>query len=313
MKAKHLLLGLLVTCIWGLNFSVIKLGLESINPFVLAACRFFLAAIPWVFVVRKPNVSLRVVGAYGLLFGVGLWGIVTLAIQVGVSAGVASLVLQFSPFFTVLLSAYWFQERLYLAQIIGIGLAAAGLIYITTLTDGSVSIASIGLVLVGALSWSVSNVLVKQYRPKPMFSFLIWSSLFSPIPLVLLAYLSDGYAPFEGLVGRFDALAIFSILFQVYVTTIFGYWAWNSLIDKYPLSKVAPLSLLVPIFGLIGSYAIFGEHIGLGKIVSAGLVLLGLAFLISTATAQRISHIFRLRNAFRRTVADSPHGTKHPK
>lgn len=281
MKTRHLLLGVLVMAIWGLNFSVIKLGLESVDPFLLAACRFLLSAIPLVFFVRKPNVSMWITAIYGLLFGIGLWGIVTFAIQIGVSAGIASLVLQSSAFFTILLGAYWFGDRLYVTHWAGIGLATMGLVCLIALTPGTLSIAGLLLVLLGALSWSVSNILVKQYRPAPMFSFLVWSSLFSPVPLVCLTVLTQGYRPFDDFVTQFDGLALFSIAFQVYITTVFGYWAWNGLISRYPLSHIAPLSLLVPIFGLLGSSAIFGETIGYGKVVSALLILLGLIVITS--------------------------------
>ncbi|WP_109992158.1 EamA family transporter [Salinisphaera sp. LB1] len=281
MKTRDLLLGICVMAIWGLNFSVIKLGLERLDPFLLAACRFLLSAIPLVFFVRKPNVPMAVIAGYGLLFGVGLWGIVTLAMQIGVSAGIASLVLQISAFFTIFLSAYWFGDRLYASHWVGIGLAAVGLVCLLALTPGRLSVPGLLLVILGALSWSVSNLLVKQYRPVPMFSFLVWSSLFSPVPLVCLAILTEGYQPLEDFAAQVDGLALFSIAFQVYVTTVFGYWAWNRLVSRYALSQVAPLSLLVPIFGLLGSAAIFGEAIGYGKVLAAVLILLGLILITS--------------------------------
>ena len=40
MKQNDLLLAVLVTFIWGVNFSVIKLGLMSLDPFILSAMRF---------------------------------------------------------------------------------------------------------------------------------------------------------------------------------------------------------------------------------------------------------------------------------
>lgn len=49
MQKKHLLLAILVTAVWGLNFPVTKLGLTGIDPLLLTALRFALAALPWVF------------------------------------------------------------------------------------------------------------------------------------------------------------------------------------------------------------------------------------------------------------------------
>ena len=91
MKLKHTLLAIFITAIWGLNFSVIKLGLESVDPYILAGIRFFLCAIPAVFFIKKPAIDIKYLIVYGLLFGVGLWGIVNLGIQAGLSAGIAAL------------------------------------------------------------------------------------------------------------------------------------------------------------------------------------------------------------------------------
>lgn len=49
MQKKHLALAVLVTAVWGLNFPITKLGLVGIDPLLLTALRFTLAALPWVF------------------------------------------------------------------------------------------------------------------------------------------------------------------------------------------------------------------------------------------------------------------------
>ncbi len=277
MKLRDILLAIFITAIWGINFSVIKLGLLSTDPFILAGIRFVLVAVPAVLFVRRPAVRWRDLIAYGLLFGVGLWGVVNLGIQAGLSAGIASLVLQFSAFFTILLGAAVFRERVSRYQLAGIVVAIAGLASIITITDGSASRAGIALVIAGALSWSVANLVIKRSGTKAVLGFLVWSSLFSPLPLFAIAWLQHGSGAFTAAFAQLDARATFSILFQAWPTTLFGYWVWNVLIRKYPVSTVAPLSLLVPIFGMLGSAAIFGEHIGTTKLLATALIVLGLA------------------------------------
>jgi O-acetylserine/cysteine efflux transporter len=277
MRTKHLLMAVLITVIWGFNFSVIKLGLRSIDPFVLAGIRFTLCALPAVFFLPRPRVACRYLAGYGLLFGVGLWGIVNLGIQAGVSAGIASLVLQFSAFFTILLGAFVFRESVSKYQYAGILVALVGLANIIAITDGTVTLLGLFLVIMGALSWSAANITIKMSGTREMLGFLAWSCLFSPIPLFLIAYLSQGTGIFTQTLVDLDGIAIFSILFQAYPTTILGYWIWNSLLKTYPVSTVAPLSLLVPIFGLTGSALIFGETVGFIKVSAAALIVTGLA------------------------------------
>lgn len=276
MRARHILLAVLITAIWGLNFSVIKFGLATIDPIVLAGIRFALCALPAVFLVRKPDVPWRYIAGYGLVFGVGLWGLVNLGIAAGVSAGIASLALQTSVFFTMALGAAVFREHLTNLQYAGAAAALAGLACISLVSDGSVTITGLVLVVAGAVAWSVANLIVKQSGASNMLAFVVWSSAFSPIPLFVLGYLRNGWATYAQTWHSLDVAAIGSVLFQVYPVTIFGYWAWNRLLRQYPLAQVAPLSLLVPVFGVCGSVLFFNERLPLIKLAAMVLIVLGL-------------------------------------
>lgn len=276
MNIKDFALAVLITAIWGVNFSVIKMGLESLDAFTLAGFRFLLCALPLVFFIKKPDVSIIYVAAYGLTFGVGLWGMVSLGIHFGASAGMASLILQMSAFLTVLLGVIFLGDNIDRIKILGFAIAIAGLGFIFMVTDGSVTTIGLVFVLIGALAMSATNIIVKVSGAKRIFAFIIWSSLFSPIPLFLIAYFTQGQSALVSSLVNIDGKAIFSILFQVYPTTLFGYWVWNSLINKYQVSKVAPLSLLVAIFGVAGSFLIFNETIGTEKLIAIVLIMTGL-------------------------------------
>jgi O-acetylserine/cysteine efflux transporter len=290
MKKIDLLVGIFVMAIWGANFSVIKLGLGSLDPFMLTALRFAFCAVPFVFFIKKPNVRISVIALYGILFGVGLWGIVNLGIYVGLSAGLASLILQFSAFFTIILAALTFGERISKFQIAGIVVALSGLIFIMGATDGNVSITGALLVICGAICWSCCNIIVRKNKPDNMLAFIVWSSAFSAIPLFLITFMVKGYQPFYDLSQTINATTTFSILFQSYITTIFGYWVWNSLLKKYPTSSIAPLSLFVPVFGLITSWVVFDEQIVAGRIFAALLIITGMTIFIF---AKSIESYFR--------------------
>ena len=276
MKARHLLLAISITAIWGANFSVIKLGLTTVDPFILAGIRFTLCALPAIFFIPKPDVQWRYIIGYGLVFGIGLWGVVNLGIKSGLSAGIASLVLQFSAFFTILLGSWIFKESISRFQYAGMGLALCGLLSIVSIVDGTVTTAGLILVLLGAVAWSAANVINKKAKTTQVFAFLVWSSAFSPIPLFALDYAVNGSTGYSALVNQLDYRAVLSILFQVYPNTLFGYWVWNSLLKRYPVSTVAPLSLLVPVFGLLGSVMIFNESLSVNKIVAVVLIVSGL-------------------------------------
>ncbi|AYN38369.1 hypothetical protein D9753_04885 [Streptomyces dangxiongensis] len=301
MKKQHILIAVAITAIWGLNFSIIKIGLESVDPLILAGIRFALSALPAVFFLKRPQVPWRYTIGYGLVFGVGLWGVVNLGIKAGLSSGIASLVLQFSAFLTIVLGAVVFRESLSRFQYLGIAVALVGLFSITFVTDGTVTLAGVALVLLGAVSWSVANVILKKAAPKETLAFMVWSSLFSPLPLFLLDLVVNGTKGYAELPHQIGWAAVLSILFQAYPNTVLGYAVWNWLLREYPVSTVAPLSLLVPIFGVLGSVLIFDESLPPLKLVAGALVVAGLVIglygkrLAGSGTAVRLPSPSRSR------------------
>ncbi len=277
MLKKHLALAVLVTLVWGVNFPITKLGLRALDPFVLTGIRFALAALPLVFFVKRPAVPFRYVAAYGLIFGLGMWGVINYAIQVGVSPGIASLIIQLSVFFTLGWGVVLFHETIRRTQRVGAVLALIGLAGIIASQHGSHAVLGVMLIVFSALAWSVGNVIIKLSGVKEIFAFMVWTSLIPPIPLFLVAWLLHGSAPFENLHASLNLTALLSILFQVCLATHFAYWGWNSLLKLYPVSTVAPLSLLIPVFGIASSLLILGERVSTPELVSIAVIIVGLA------------------------------------
>lgn len=276
MNNKDLLLCIFVMIIWGLNFSVIKLGVNEIDPLLLTALRFTFAVFPAVFFVKRPQVKWRYLVAYGLTFAIGVWGMGSWSIQAGLSAGMASVLMQMNVVISLLVGYFLLKESVTSMRVLGSIIAIMGLILSVSVTDGSVTTLGLFLILLASLSWSITSLIVKKAGTKEVFSFSIWGMLFAPLPLFTLAYFQSAPEQLMTLNSLFNSSVLFSVLFQAYPVTLFGYWVWNRLLVKYPLSTVAPLSLLVPIFGLLGSAVFYQEQIGWVKAMSCLLVITGL-------------------------------------
>ena len=87
----------------------------------------------------------------------------------------------------------------------------------------------------------------------------------------------NGQAAFVSSFSNISSLGLLSILIQAYPVTLLGYWSWNKLIARYPMSTMAPLTLLVPIFGFAGSIIFYHEPIGLTKLTACAFILTGIA------------------------------------
>ena len=279
--------GLAVTIIWGANFSVIGLGLQALDAFLLTLLRFSFCAFPLVLFIQRPSgVSYATLALYGGLFGAGLWGVVNIAMANGLSAGMSSVFLQFSAFFTIVLSRLFLKEPINRVHGAGLLCSVVGLLLILQLSEKVSTTQGIVLVLVAAFAWSLCNLIVKLKKPADMVAFIVWSSLFA-VPVILLLTLGfKGLRPFETLWDDLTWGAGFSVLFQCYVTTIGGYWVWNNLMKKYPASMVAPLSLMVPVSGLLTSWLLFDERLSLAQWSAIGLVFIGIGIFVNSAGIQ---------------------------
>ena len=128
LRARDLLAALVVVILWGVNFVAMKWGLRSFSPFQLGAARYLCAALPLVLLVRPPRMHWRWVLLFGLFQGVGQFGFLFMGLKVGMTAGLASVLLQTQVFFTALLGFALLRERPGLPLRVGMGLAALGLV-----------------------------------------------------------------------------------------------------------------------------------------------------------------------------------------
>jgi O-acetylserine/cysteine efflux transporter len=271
------MIGSLVTIMWGANFSVIEMGLKTLDPFILTFLRFLCCAIPAIFFVPRPReIDIRYLALYGTLFGAGMWWVVNFAMYKGLSAGLSSVFLQFSAFFTIILSRIFFKEKINIVQVAGMGLSAIGLIGIFLLSHEPSTTVGVGLVLLAAGSWAICNLIVKSQKPANMIAFIVWSSAFSVPAIFAMTVAVKGIEPFVSIKDNLTMPAVASVLFQAYITTILGYMVWNNLMKRYPSSQVAPLSLLVPISGMLSSHLFFGEYISPYRLIAVVFVIGGI-------------------------------------
>ena len=129
MSRRDALLGVLVAVVWGVNFVVIDEGLPGVPPLFFAAIRFACVALLTLFVAR-PKASWRYVVGVGLFMSAGQFGFLYLALAAGMPSGLAALVLQAQVPLTILLAAATNGERISRRQLIGLGIALAGLVVV---------------------------------------------------------------------------------------------------------------------------------------------------------------------------------------
>ena len=277
LSLRHFLLALAVVAVWGTNFVVIKLALGHMPPLLFATLRFTVAVLPAVFFFPRPAVPWRNLAAYGLLIGVGQFGLLFVALNGHISPGLASLVIQIQVFFTIGLSMRLSGERLQGVQWLALVLASAGIGIIVLHTDGSTTLLGLGLILLAALSWAGGNIVAREAGRVNMVAYVVWSSLFAVPPLAALSVLTEGWDAVAAGVRDADTFTWLVVAWQAWGNSLFGYAAWGWLLARYPAATITPMALLVPLFGM-GSAALWlGEGLPDWKLGAAALVIGGLA------------------------------------
>lgn len=273
----RLLLAIAVMSVWGTNFVVIEIALEHIPPLLLAALRYSFAFFPLAFFLPRPNVPWRNLALYGVLIGVGQFGVLFIAMQTDITPGLASLVVQTQIFFTIALSMRLTGERVRGYQIAALLIATAGLLVIVLNANGSATPLGVALVLFAAASWAGGNIVARQAGPVNMLPYVVWAALFAVPPLFALSLIFEGWRAMQGGVMAADLGTWAAVLWQSIGNTMFGYAAWGFLLARHPAALVTPLALLVPIFGLGASAIFLGEPMQPWKLAAAALVMIGLA------------------------------------
>lgn len=276
MPFPHVLLALSVIAIWGINFVVIQIGLRELPPILLTFLRFFFAAFPAVFFIKRPNIPFKMLFAYAMLMFTLDFAFLFSGMYAGVSSGIASLTLQTQVFFTAILAMIFLKEKLTPWQILGALVAFSGIGLVAMNTGGDVNTFGLLLVEFAALSWAGGNLVSKKIGKVDMFSLVVWGSLVAWSPLLLLSFILENARWSIDSILNVSWLTIGSVVYLVYPVTLFGFAIWSWLLSRHAASTVAPFTLLVPIFGFSSSALILGEGMQGWKIAAGFLIVLGL-------------------------------------
>jgi O-acetylserine/cysteine efflux transporter len=276
MTPRDVLLALTVPVIWGLSFIAIRWGVDEVSPLLLTAVRYLFAALPAVFFVRRPAVDWRILVGYGLAIGVGQFGLLFLAIKLGMPAGLSSLVIQLQVFFTILFAFATFGERPNGWQLAACLIAFGGIGVIALERLEGAALLPLLLTIAAAVSWGLGNMAGKKAGRIDMVGLIVWSALVPPLPLLAASLLFEGAGAIPAAIEHITWRGVGSIAFMSYIATIFGFSVWASLLSRYSASQVSPFALLIPVIGIAASGVLLGERITAFEIAGGVLVFAGL-------------------------------------
>lgn len=280
MTRRDMLLAALVASLWGLNFVVIDWGMSGIPPLLFAAIRFAVVALA-VLVVPRPQTGWRVIVGVGLFMSLGQFALLYTSLALGLSPGLAALLMQAQAVFTIVIAAIALRERPSATQVIGVGLGVVGLAIVALFRGGDAPVLAVCLALAAALSWAVGNVISRRAGVVTgigrggTLSLTVWSSLVVPIPALGLSFVIDGPAAIGAGLAAIGPQAVVSTLYTAGLCTLFAYAVFNGLLGRNPSAAVVPWILLAPVVAMASAALLRGEAPSVGEVVGGAVLVAG--------------------------------------
>lgn len=293
LTTKHFVLAIFTVIIWGVNFIAVHEGLKVIPPFLLCAIRFGLAAFPLVFFLPKPKAPLKYIIGYGVFTFALQFGFLFTGIHLGLSPGLASLVLQIQVFFSMGFSAVFFKDRPNLWKICGSLISFIGIAIVASHLDAGSTLLGLILTLIAAFSWAAGNMFTKKVDAESPLSLVVWGNLVAFPLMMVFSLFIEGPTVIVSSMQNLSIPTILAIVYIVYLSTHVGYGIWGFLLKTYSTAAVVPYTLLVPVVGFLSAALLLNEDLPPWKILASVFVMLGLVFnLLEKQILNSIKKIF---------------------
>lgn len=273
----YFVFAILVTIIWGFNFAIAGSALSEIPPFLLVALRYLTILLIFLPFTKRNNVPWQYIIYVGFFYGVIQFSGLFIGLKLGVSAGVASTVIQSQAIFTIFLAYIFLNEKFLSYQWLGLLIGIVGLILIAYSREVNTPLLGIVSILIGGFGWGVSNIILKKAGKISVWSMNIWQAIVV-VPIMLFFSILFETNQLE-IIENISMNAILAILYISILATGFGNYMWYKIVQVLGPSKSAPFSLLIPAFGILGGWLINDESINHLQILGILTIIIGLVFI----------------------------------
>ncbi len=292
-------LGLAVTAlIWGLNFTVVKAGLEELSPLAFNALRFPFAAAAVLVLIRGTGRQLVPPRKdWPAVMLLGVVGHVTF--QMGFILGLdrtltgnAALLLSTSPVWVLVISFALGRERFNPAVLAGVLATLAGMVILITGGGQQVGAARLGdlFVLGAALSWGAYTVfgrrMVRRRGALQMTAWTLWAGM----PFIVVAGVPDLLRTDWSTVSLTAWLGV--VYAGVFAIGI-AYLLWYRGVRTIGQNRTSVYQNLVPVIALISAWLWLAETPTVQQLLGAVVILAGIVVTRRSPRRRRASSPLR--------------------
>lgn len=274
MKIIDVLMAISVAVIWGMGFVVAKAGMDHFSPILLMALRFTLTSLSlfWFF---RPSWELFKGLFWIALISASVQYSLTFTGLQGIDASTSALLIQLEVPFGLITAWLLLGEKISLKQAIGMLIAFTGAILIVGEPKLSNDLFSVVLLVSGACTWAVGQVMIKKLGKINGFVLICGVAMWATPQLFISSFLLESNqleqiktAPLE---------AWLAVVYLGLVMTALAYAMWYHLLGLYSVNKVMPFLLLLPLTSVVGGIFFLDETLTLKIAIGGLLTLIGVA------------------------------------
>ncbi len=270
-------LALSVPINWGMGFTYAKAGLSEFPPLFLMSMRFSLSAVLLCWFFPPPVGQLRAIFIIALVSATIQYGL-TFTGLVGLDASTAILLVQLEVPFGALLAAIFLNDKLGWKRTVGMALAFFGVGLIAGAPSLRNQLFSAFLVMSGAITWTLGQVMIKKMVTVTGFQLITWVAVFAG-PQMFISSLIVENGHFSSLKNA-TIIGWGSVIYMGIVMTALGYATWYHLLKKYDVNQVMPFLLLLPVTSILGAVLFLGERPSIRTLSGGVFVIIGVAAIV---------------------------------
>lgn len=283
MKTKLYLALFCVAFFWGTTFLGIRIGVETIPPFLLAGIRNLISgALIFCYLLsqkklesinRKQFFRVFILSMLMIVLANGL----TTYAEKYINSGLASLISTLTPFLVLVLNLILGHERLSVKTVLGIFFGMFGMFFIYQSRLNELLIPEyrwgISAILVAILAWAIGTIVTKRgsVNSLSMLMSVCVQMLIAGVVLTSFQF----YATPNISVENWSMRSIFAMIYLAFFGSVVGYVAFSYLISQLPATKVVVLSYVNVVVALFLGWLILDEVITSRIILAATLIISG--------------------------------------
>lgn len=278
---RQIVLLVLLTIVWGINWPIMKLGVQHFPPLSFRAVSMWLAVPLIALVLRNQKLPIAVPRSFWpqlLALAVPnmvMWHCLVISAIPMLSSGRAAILGFTMPIFSAIIGWLVYKERLSGRAWAGVLAALLGVVLLLWHEVGALGSRPVGvfLMLLAAFNWALGTQLLRRARmPVPLLTAAFWMVVVGAIALSLGAFLLERkqwHSP--------DMTALAAIVFNGVLVLAFAQVVWFYLARNLPPIASTLSVMFIPVLGVFTGAVWRGEVLHWQDWTAVGLMVVAIA------------------------------------